>query len=67
MAISRTPSSDVERRLLPLPAAATMLSVGLRTLRTIIATGAIPVVRVSPRRVAIDLRDLTAYIDARRS
>ena len=55
------------RPLMPLPTAAEYLSVGLRTLKSLIAAGEIPVVRVSPRRVAIDPLDLDAYIQSRRS
>ena len=54
------------RPLLPLPVAAIYLSLGLRTLKTLIAAGKIPVVRVSPRRIAIDPRDLDAYVDQQR-
>lgn len=56
-----------ERPLLSLPEAATYLSIGLRTLKTLVAARAIPVCRVSPRRVAIHPRDLDAYVHARRS
>lgn len=53
--------------LLALPAAAQYLTLGLRTLKVLVAKGAIPVVRVAPRRVAIRVADLDAYISARRS
>ncbi len=61
------PDETLGPRLLPLPLAAEHLSIGLRTLKARIAAGSIPVVRVSPGRVAIDPRDLDAYITAQRT
>ncbi|MCA9315763.1 MAG: helix-turn-helix domain-containing protein [Planctomycetes bacterium] len=60
------PAPQPARPLLPLPQAATYLSIGLRTLKGLIAAGELPIVRVSPRRVAIDPRDLDAYVASRR-
>jgi excisionase family DNA binding protein len=49
--------------LVPLRAAASRLSISLRTLRVLIAAGSLPVIRVSPRRLAIDPVDLEHYIE----
>lgn len=60
---------DVGRRserLLPLPEAAARLSVSLRTLRSLVAAGKIPVIAVSARRKAIDPADLDRFIDEQR-
>jgi excisionase family DNA binding protein len=46
--------------------AARRLSVSLRTMRSMIALRAIPVVRVSSRRLGICETDLAAYVAARR-
>ncbi len=62
-----TQAREVEHRLLTLPEAANYLTLGERTLKALIAAGKIPVVRPSPRRVAIDVRDLEAYVASRRS
>jgi excisionase family DNA binding protein len=67
MPTSREMESAPERRLLTLSEAALYLTIGERTLKALIAAGRIPVVRPSPRRVAIDVRDLETYIDSRRS
>ena len=53
--------------LLSIRDAARRLNVGLRTMRALIASGAISAVRVSARRLAIDPVDLEAYIASRRS
>jgi len=53
-------------RLLPLPEAAARLSISLRTLRSLIAAGKIPVIEVSARRKAIDPADLDRFIDEQR-
>jgi excisionase family DNA binding protein len=45
--------------------AARRLAVSLRTLRAIIAAGQLPVVRVSARRIAIDVADLAEFIERR--
>ena len=52
--------------LLPLHTASQILSISTRTLRVLIEKGAIPVIRVSPRRVAIHPNDLDAYIAQQR-
>jgi excisionase family DNA binding protein len=46
--------------------AARRLAVSLRTLRAIIAAGHLPVVRVSARRIAVDMADLAEFIERRR-
>ena len=51
------------RVLLGLSDAAYRLSLSRRTLQSLIAQKKIPVVRVSPRRIAIDPTDLDRYID----
>lgn len=56
----------VERRLITLPEAAEILGISLRTLRALMDRGALPFIRPSARRVAIDVRDLDRYIDAQR-
>lgn len=61
------PQPEVERRLRTLREAAFYLTIGERTLKALIAAGKIPVVRPSPRRIAIDVRDLEAYVASRRS
>ena len=43
------------------------LCMGERTFRGLLAQGAIPVVRVSPGRIAVLRSDLEAYVRARRS
>ena len=45
---------------------ADILRVGRRTLRALVAAGQIAVIRVSTRRLAFDVRDLEAFIAARR-
>lgn len=67
MHASRTDKSAAERRLRTLREAAYYLTIGERTLKSLIAAGKIPVVRPSPRRIAIDVRDLEAYVASRRS
>jgi excisionase family DNA binding protein len=46
--------------------AARRLAVSLRTLRAIIAAGQLSVIRVSARRIAVDLADLAEFIERRR-
>lgn len=46
--------------------AASRLAVSLRTFRSIIAAGQLPVVRVSARRIAIDTADLAEFVERRR-
>jgi excisionase family DNA binding protein len=46
--------------------AAAYLTIGERTLKTLVASGAIPVVQVSPGRIAFRISDLDAYIAAQR-
>jgi excisionase family DNA binding protein len=67
MPASRNEERPVERRLLTLQEAADYLTLGVRTVKSLVAAGKIPVVRPSPRRVAIDVRDLEAYVASRRS
>jgi excisionase family DNA binding protein len=54
-------------RLLSVREAAERLTISPRSLRTLIALGKLPVVRVTARRVAIAESDLAAFIAARRS
>ena len=60
----------VERRdgrpLMPLAAVAEHLSLGLRTVKALVATGELKVVRVSKRRLAVDPRDLDHFVASRR-
>lgn len=51
-----------ERDLLNREAAARRICVSVRTLDTLVAAGRIPVIRVSPRRVAFDPADLDRYV-----
>lgn len=67
MHAARNEAQAVERRLLTLHEAARYLTLGVRTVKALVAAGKIPVVRPSPRRVAIDVRDLEAYVASRRS
>lgn len=60
-------TTEAERRLLTLDEAARYLTLSLRTVKALIASGALPVVRPSSRRRAIDVRDLEAYVAARRA
>jgi hypothetical protein len=53
-------------RLLSLREAAQRLLISLRSLRTLVDLGKIPVVRVTARRPAILEADLAAFITARR-
>jgi excisionase family DNA binding protein len=46
--------------------AARRLSISLRSLRTLIALGRLPTVRVTERRVAIAEDDLAAFVEQRR-
>ena len=61
------PQAQAERYLRTLRESAHYLTLGERTLKSLIAAGKIPVVRLSPRRIAIDVRDLEAYVASRRS
>ncbi len=55
------------RRLYPFADAHAYLSISGRTLRALMAAGAIPFIRVSPRRIAFDLADLDGYIERQRT
>ena len=52
--------------LMPLKEAAEVLSVSLRTIQVVVAAGDLPVVRVSPRRLAVHPDDLRDFIRRRR-
>lgn len=52
------------KELIPLKEACKRLTVSRRTLDRLIASGALPVVRVSPGRYAMDAGALDQYIDA---
>jgi excisionase family DNA binding protein len=47
-------------------AAASYLTIGLRTLRTLAESGKIPVVRLSPRRIGFLRSDLDRYVAQQR-
>ena len=51
-----------QRVLIPQKEAAYRLAISERTFRALVAAGKIPVVQVSARRVAVDPRDVDAYI-----
>lgn len=57
---------DSETRLYTVAEAASRLRISLRSMRGIIATGQLPIIRVTKARVAIAESDLAAYIAARR-
>jgi excisionase family DNA binding protein len=59
-----TASTQLERRLVDTNAAAKFLGISGRTLWEITDRGEIPAVRVGPKLVRYDVRDLEAYIDA---
>ena len=64
--MQREAKTPPRQGLLQLRQAADHLSVSLRTLRSLIATGRIAVIRVSPGRVAIDPEDLNRYVAQQR-
>jgi hypothetical protein len=66
MARNRDVIGDAVRPLWPLPHTAKVLNLSERTLKSLVARGAIKVVRVSPRRIAFDPADVGRYIDAQR-
>jgi excisionase family DNA binding protein len=53
--------------LISLREAATLLAISERTLRGLVASGALRVIRISARRIAVDVADLRSYIESRRS
>lgn len=63
---NREPTPTVSPTLLPLHPAAAYLTIGARTLKSLVASGAIQVVHVSPRRIAFRIADLDAYIESQR-
>lgn len=67
---SRTPprpaaSGSHAPRLLSLQEAAAHLTIGVRTLKAVVARGDLQVVQVAPRRVAVRIEDLDAYVQSR--
>ena len=60
-------SSNASPILLSVGEVARRLSVSVRSVRSLIERGAIPTVRVTDRRVAVDEADLAAYVAARRT
>ena len=52
--------------LLSLEEAAEYLAIAPRTLRTLVALGRLPVIKVTERRIAFSRDDLDRYIDSRR-
>lgn len=63
---ARIRSSPSNEGLKSAIAAAKFLTISVRTLKALTAQGAIPAIRVSPRRIAFDPRDLNAYIERQR-
>lgn len=59
-------SSQEPSQLITQREAAARLTISERTFRMLVATGQIPVVRVSPRRVVVDPADLARYIRKQR-
>lgn len=59
-------ASPDTRDLLRLPEAAQRLGVSTRTLRVLRAAGRVPVIQVSPHRIAFDPVDLDRYIAQQR-
>lgn len=59
-------SSQDPAQLITQREAAARLTISERTFRMLVATGQIPVVRVSPRRVVVDPADLARYIRKQR-
>ncbi len=59
------PTAFAPPRLLSLAEVAANLTIGIRTLKAIIARGDLPVVQVAPRRVAVRAEDLEAYVQSR--
>lgn len=53
-------------RLLRVADAARCLCNSLRTMCALIASGALPVIRVTPKRIAVSETDLAAYVASRR-
>ncbi len=53
--------------LIPVGEVARRLSISVRSVRSLIERGALPTVRVTERRVAIDESDVASYVAARRS
>jgi len=53
--------------LLSVGEVAERLSISVRSVRALIQVGALPTVRVTARRIAIDESDLAAYVAARRT
>lgn len=54
--------SDINRRLLNVKAAATYLSIGVRTMERLLADGEVLKVRIGSRTL-IDQRDLDGYVE----
>lgn len=61
-----TQPHESETRLYTVAEAAARLRISLRTMRGLIATGQLPIVRVTKARVVITENDLAAYVAARR-
>lgn len=52
--------------VLRLPDAARYLTLSPRTVKGLVASGALPAVQLSPRRIAFRITDLDTYIESRR-
>ncbi len=57
---------EAPERLLKLGQVADVLGLSLRTVRTLVDTGKLPVVRVSSRCVRVEAGDLRRFVDSRR-
>jgi len=58
---------QVVSRLMTIPDVAERTALSVRTIRTLIALGKLPVIRVSTRAVRVAESDLCAFIAARRT
>ena len=58
---------DCRQGLLTVALAAKVLALSERTVRSLIAEGSLPVVRVAARAVRVHPEDLASFIDGRRS
>ncbi len=64
--MTKSPKEQNYGPLLSLEEAARYLSIASRTLRSLVAMGRVPVIKVTGRRIAFCRHDLDRYIDARR-
>jgi excisionase family DNA binding protein len=59
-------AQEASPTLIPVTEAARRLSISLRSIWKLVERGDLSVIRVTPRRVAIDEADLAAYVSSRR-